>query len=152
VDVLPHGPAADAAAGKKGGKVRRAGSAGFCQQESTGVKEGDTAAVRDQDAVGQAALAPELVGFVLLDPLWEGGQEVGYVASVMRMKRSAHAGEHATYWGPFMRGRGVSYIYPIRLQLKLVQLLTVCLDQAVDGGLAMSAMRSTGPCNASAEL
>jgi hypothetical protein len=29
---------------------------------------------------------------VLLDPLWEGGEEVGYVTSMMRMKRSAHTG------------------------------------------------------------
>lgn len=43
-----------------------------------------------------AVLGPELVGFVLLDPLWEEGQEVGYVASVMRMKRSAHTGERGT--------------------------------------------------------
>jgi hypothetical protein len=55
------------------------------------------AAAGSGDASASAAAAgPELVGFVLLDPLWEGGQEVGYVTSMMRMKRSAHAGE----WAP----------------------------------------------------
>ena len=38
-------------------------------------------------------LGPELVGFVLLDPLWEGGSEMGYVSSICRMKRTAHQGE-----------------------------------------------------------
>lgn len=37
---------------------------------------------------------PELVGFVLLDPLWQSAEEIGYVASLMRMKRSAHTGRH----------------------------------------------------------
>jgi len=35
---------------------------------------------------------PELVGFVLLDPLWEENEEVGYVSSIVRMKRTAHQG------------------------------------------------------------
>lgn len=38
---------------------------------------------------------PQLLGFVLLDPLWEGGEQVGFVSSIVRMKRSAHQGEHA---------------------------------------------------------
>jgi hypothetical protein len=50
----------------------------------------------DEDRAAAAGLGPELVGFVLLDPLWEQGQEVGYVASVQRMKGSAHPGEHPT--------------------------------------------------------
>lgn len=54
----------------------------------------DTSACLDQDSGAKAVLGPELVGFMLLDPLWEQGQEVGYVASVMRMKRSAHTGKH----------------------------------------------------------
>lgn len=29
---------------------------------------------------------------MLLDPLWEGGEELGYVSSIVRMKRSAHQG------------------------------------------------------------
>ncbi|WIA39641.1 hypothetical protein OEZ86_005718 [Tetradesmus obliquus] len=36
--------------------------------------------------------APELVGFVLLDPLWQDNEEVGYVSSICRMKRTAHQG------------------------------------------------------------
>jgi hypothetical protein len=60
-----------------------------------------TAAVRDQDCTKLAQVAvkaaraiggPELVGFVLLDPLCEAGEETGYVVSIQRMKRSAHAG------------------------------------------------------------
>jgi hypothetical protein len=41
---------------------------------------------------GGAVGGPELVGFVLLDPLCEAGEETGYVVSIQRMKRSAHAG------------------------------------------------------------
>jgi hypothetical protein len=37
---------------------------------------------------------PELVGFVLLDPLWESNEEIGYVSSICRMKRTAHQGKH----------------------------------------------------------
>jgi hypothetical protein len=62
----------------------------------TGVQQGIAAAGASPDACSNqtgAVLGPELVGFVLLDPLWDEGQEVGYVASVMRMKRSAHTGE-----------------------------------------------------------
>jgi hypothetical protein len=60
-------------------------------------------AVCDQDATKPAQVAaptadgafsgPELVGFVLLDPLCEAGEETGYVVSIQRMKSSAHAGE-----------------------------------------------------------
>jgi hypothetical protein len=39
---------------------------------------------------------PELVGFVLLDPLWESNEEIGYVSSICRMKRTAHQGEATT--------------------------------------------------------
>jgi len=35
---------------------------------------------------------PQLVGFVLLDPLWEENEEIGYVASLMRMKKTAQSG------------------------------------------------------------
>lgn len=45
-------------------------------------------------AAGGAALGnPELIGFVLLDPLWEEGEEIGYVSSICRMKRNAHQGK-----------------------------------------------------------
>jgi hypothetical protein len=44
-------------------------------------------------APAAAACTPELVGFVLLDPLWEGGEAVGYVTSMQRINRSAHSGE-----------------------------------------------------------
>lgn len=42
---------------------------------------------------------PELVAFILLDPMWENGEEVGYVSSIVRMKRSAHQGGwFFVYW------------------------------------------------------
>jgi hypothetical protein len=43
-------------------------------------------------AGGSGRTQPELIGFILLDPLWEGGHEMGYVSSIVRMKRSAHQG------------------------------------------------------------
>jgi hypothetical protein len=51
---------------------------------------------RQQEQQAEAAAGkrkqPELIGFILLDPMWEGGEEVGYVSSIVRMKRSAHSG------------------------------------------------------------
>jgi hypothetical protein len=43
-----------------------------------------------------AVQEPQLVGFVLLDPLWEGGEPLGYVSSIVRMTRSAHQG--GSWW------------------------------------------------------
>lgn len=69
-------------------------AAGADGSSHSSVVTDDTAAVLDQGLDKQAGGkgAPEVVGFVLLDPLWEHGEEVGYVTSIMRMKRSAHAG------------------------------------------------------------
>ena len=45
-------------------------------------------------AAGPAAAAgADLAGFVLLDPLYEGGVTVGYVESVCRMRMGAATGE-----------------------------------------------------------
>jgi hypothetical protein len=38
-------------------------------------------------------LKPDMLGFVLLDPVWENNHEVGYVSSICRMKRTAHQGK-----------------------------------------------------------
>lgn len=79
--------AAPAAAAGTGLHAEAGGPAGGFLQ-AAGCAEPGAQAQAQEGPVG-----PELVGFVLLDPLWEGGQEVGYVTSMMRMKRSAHTGE-----------------------------------------------------------
>lgn len=75
---------------------------------------------------------PELIGFVLLDPLWEEGQEVGYVSSIVRMRRNAHQGEH---WGP---GSGKGQ-HPVGFCC-----LRVCLHVCVCNKVSMSYLPSVG--------
>lgn len=48
---------------------------------------------QEQQQQGGGRRQPELIGFVLLDPMWENNEAVGYVSSIVRMKRSAHQGE-----------------------------------------------------------
>jgi hypothetical protein len=101
-------PAVPAAA--KGGSMGTPGSKTSNKTKGGTMSMSDTAAstdldtaVRYQDANKPAHVAaptadgavsgPELVGFVLLDPLCEAGEETGYVVSIQRMKSSAHAGE-----------------------------------------------------------
>lgn len=57
-----------------------------------------------QERGREGSYTAEVVGFVLLDPLWEGGVEVGYVTSMMRMKRSAHTGTAGHCWAGFWLG------------------------------------------------
>jgi hypothetical protein len=51
------------------------------------------AKVQAQEAQQQVVVGPRVVGFLLLDPLWKGGEVVGYVTSVTRAACGAHPGE-----------------------------------------------------------
>lgn len=82
------------------------------------------------EAVAGRRKQPELVAFILLDPMWENGEEVGYVSSIVRMKRSAHQGGFEVNLGVgFCIGeQGKTFLlYP------LTMLLTEGLQQSTVG-------------------
>jgi hypothetical protein len=58
-------------------------------QQSQQTTEPDVALQTDTE---QQEPTTQLLGFVLLDPLWENDAEIGYVSSICRMRRSAHQG------------------------------------------------------------
>jgi hypothetical protein len=71
---------------------------------------------------------PELVGFVLLDPLWKDNEEIGYVSSICRMKRTAHQGEGACWPLGYMQQQqqcGV-HSYPLACACQLCSLSQLC--------------------------
>lgn len=80
--AVPGAPGTNTPFATATGAVAAAAPAGAEQQESA------------EEGVMRRDL--ELIGFVLLDPLWQANDEIGYVSSICRMKRSAHQGTTRT--------------------------------------------------------
>jgi hypothetical protein len=47
----------------------------------------------ERDTPSAAGMQRRIEGFVLLDPLWRGGEAFGYTTSLNRMRRDGHHGE-----------------------------------------------------------